>query len=190
MAPATDIPEIEARSLVDLRRWLKANHASSGSVWLVTFKKSHPDYVPWGNVVEELICWGWIDSAVRGIDEHRFKHLISPRKESSAWSGVNKRIVERMRSAKRMQPSGEAKIAAAQANGMWAFLDDVERLELPDDLAKALSPHMDTWESWSDSIKRGWLEKIKTAKTAPTRQKRIALCTDAAQQNLKNGGIR
>lgn len=187
---ANDAPHIEVRSLEELRGWLAEYHQTTGSVWLVTYKKPHPDYLPWGEVVEELLCWGWIDSAVRGIDETRFKHLISPRKETSAWSAVNKDIVARMRAAGRMQPAGEAKIAAAQANGMWTFLDDVERLEVPVDLADALGEARTNWEGWSRSVRRAWLEKIKLAKTAPTRAKRIAACAEAARDNLKNGGLR
>ncbi|MEO0917601.1 MAG: YdeI/OmpD-associated family protein [Pseudomonadota bacterium] len=187
---AADAPHIEIETLDALHAWLAANHATSGSVWLITYKKPHPSYLPWGDVVAELLCWGWVDSAVRGIDETRFKHLVSPRKETSAWSAVNKALVERMRAEDRMQPSGEAKIAAARENGMWSFLDDVERLDVPEDLAKALGTHRDTWESWTRSIKRAWLEQIKLAKTAPTRAKRIATCADAARTNLKNGGLR
>ncbi|MEO0943565.1 MAG: hypothetical protein AAFY06_01810, partial [Pseudomonadota bacterium] len=126
----TDTAHVEMRSLGALRNWLASHHAQTASVWLVTFKKAHPDYLPWGDVVAELLCWGWVDSSVRKVDEDRMKHLISPRKESSAWSAVNKALVEKMRKAGRMQPSGEAKITAAKANGMWEFLDDVERLEV------------------------------------------------------------
>lgn len=187
---AADALQIQVRSLDELRAWLAAHHEETGSVWLVTFKKPHPDYLPWGDVVAELLCWGWIDSAVRGIDETKFKHLISPRKETSAWSAVNKKLVADMRAAGRMQPSGEAKIAAAEANGMWSFLDDVEALIVPDDLADALGSDRATWEGWSKSIRRAWLEKIKTAKTVPTRIKRIATCVDAARKCLKNGGLR
>jgi uncharacterized protein YdeI (YjbR/CyaY-like superfamily) len=187
---ADETLHVEVKSLDELRSWLKANHTQTASVWLVTFKKPHPAYIAWGEVVEELLCWGWIDSAVRGIDETQFKHLISPRKETSAWSAVNKAIVARMREAGRMQPSGEARIAAAEANGMWTFLDDVEALVVPDDLAKALKSHRDVWEGWSRSIRRAWLEKIKTAKTASTRAKRIEACAEAARDNLKNGGLR
>ena len=185
-----EAPHVEVRSLDELHAWLSEHHGSAGSVWLVTYKKPHTAYIPWGEVVEELLCWGWIDSAVRGIDETRFKHLISPRKATSAWSAVNKEIVARMRAAGRMQPAGEAKIAAAQANGMWAFLDDVERLEVPDDLADALGEDRANWEAWSRSVRRAWLEKIKLAKTAPTRAKRISDCAQAARENLKNGGLR
>jgi len=187
---AADATHIQIESVDELHTWLSQNHAQDSSVWLVTFKKPHPSYIAWGDVVAELLCWGWVDSAVRGIDETRFKHLISPRKETSAWSAVNKALVAKMRTAGRMQPAGEAKIAAAEANGMWSFLDDVERLEVPDDLADALGADSATWDTWSRSIRRAWLEQIKLAKTEPTRAKRIAKCADAARQGLKNGGLR
>ncbi|MEO1025029.1 MAG: YdeI/OmpD-associated family protein [Pseudomonadota bacterium] len=186
----TDTAHVEMRSLGALRNWLASHHAQTASVWLVTFKKAHPDYLPWGDVVAELLCWGWVDSSVRKVDEDRMKHLISPRKESSAWSAVNKALVEEMRKAGRMEPSGEAKITAAKANGMWEFLDDVERLEVPGDLASALGADRATWDGWSKSIKRAWLEKIKWAKTNVTREKRIATCADAVRRNLKDGGLR
>jgi uncharacterized protein YdeI (YjbR/CyaY-like superfamily) len=187
---ADDALHVEVRSLAELTRWLAANHESAGSVWLVTYKKAHADYLPFGEVVEELMCWGWVDSSVRAVDDYRMKHLVSPRKETSAWSAVNKDIVTRMREAGRMQPAGEAKIAAAIANGMWTFLDDVERLEIPDDLDAALGEARATWDGWSRSVRRAWLEKIKWARTAPTREKRIAECANAARDNLRNGGLR
>ncbi|MCG6884657.1 MAG: YdeI/OmpD-associated family protein [Silicimonas sp.] len=188
--PTTDAPQVEVRDLAALRDWLKKHHADCGSVWLVTFKKAHPDYLPFGEVVEELMCWGWVDSSVRTVDDLRVKHLISPRNPASAWSAANKRIVEAMRAAGRMQPSGEALIAAAKKNGMWSFLDDVERLEVPEDLAVALGADRDTWEGWSRSVKRAWLEKIKRAKTEVTREKHVARCADAVRRNLRDGGLR
>ncbi len=169
-----DSPRIEFATRAALRAWLEDNHASSASVWAVTFKKHHPSYLPFGEVVEELICWGWIDSSVRSVDDDRMMHLISPRKETSAWSAVNKEIVGRMRGSGQMTAAGEAKIAAAEANGMWAFLDDVERLEKPADLDAALGALATGWEAYPRSVKRGTLEWIKLAKTEPTRAKRIA----------------
>ena len=130
-------------------------------------RKGHAHHLPFGEVVEELISWGWIDSSVRGIDDVSFKHLISPRKETSAWSAVNKAIVEKMRATGRMQPSGEAKIAAAKANGMWDFLDDVERLDVPADLAESLGKARPGWDDLPRSTRRGLLEKLKWAKNCP-----------------------
>ena len=179
-------PDLTVGSLAELRRWLSDNHADHPSIWLATYKKHHPDYLEFGQVVEELMCWGWVDSSVRKLDEDRMMHLISPRKESSAWSAVNKDIVARMRNAGRMQPAGEAKVAAAVANGMWTFLDDVERLERPDDLAAALTPEsLEVWEAYPRSVKRGTLEWIKQARTAPTRAKRIAEVSSACTEGRR-----
>lgn len=183
--------QIEVRTRADLRGWLEKNHDTSGSVWCVTYKKHHADYLPFGEVVEELICWGWIDSMVRGVDADRMMHLISPRKETSAWSAVNKEFVRRMRESGQMTDAGEARIAVAKANGMWTYLDDVERLERPADLDAALTPALlDGWEAYPRSIKRGTLEWIKLAKTPSTREKRIADVADALARGLRPSPFR
>lgn len=170
----SDIPEVEVKSRAALRAWLAAHHATATSVWLVVYKKPSPHYLPWGDAVEELLCWGWIDSVTRRVDDARASYRISPRSPKSAWSAVNKAKVDAARASGAMTPAGEALIDAAKANGMWSFLDDVERLEVPADLAAALGDALQpVWDDYPRSVKRGTLEWIKTAKTAPTRAKRI-----------------
>ncbi|ABD54603.1 YdeI/OmpD-associated family protein [Jannaschia sp. CCS1] len=176
---------LTVRSRAELRAWLAEHHAGARGLWLATYKKHHPDYLPWMEAVEELLCWGWVDAQVAGLDADRMKHRIAPRKETSAWSAVNKDAVARMRAEGRMTSAGEAKIAAAMANGMWSFLDDVERLEVPDDLAQALGAARDIWDAYPRSVKRGTLEWIKTAKTAPTRARRIADVAQSASDGLR-----
>ena len=175
-----ETPRVEIRSRDDLRGWLAEHHAASRTVWLVTWRRGTPHHLPWPEIVRELICWGWVDSLPRKLDEGRTMLRISPRSPRSAWSGVNKAHVEAARADGRMTPAGEAAIAAAQANGMWAFLDDVERLEVPDDLARALGPARGAWDAYPDSVKRGTLEWIKTARRAPTRDRRVAEVARAA----------
>lgn len=169
-----------------LRKWLKDYHnVKTGNVWLATYKKHHPDYLPWIEAVEELICWGWIDAQVAKLDDDRMKHRIAPRKDSSAWSAVNKDIVARMRASGQMTDAGEAKIAAARANGMWTFLDDVERLEVPVDLAQAIGDARPVWDEYPRSVKRGTLEWIKTAKAASTRARRVDDVAQSARAGLR-----
>ena len=85
-----------------------------------------------------------------------------------------------------MTPAGEALISAGIANGMWEFLDDVERLERPGDLDAMLGKAgLAVWESWPRSVKRGSLEWIKTAKTEQTRARRIAEVGLAAQEGRR-----
>ncbi len=177
-----DRAHVEVASIADLRDWLAANHATHDPVWLVTFKKGHRDFLSWGEAVEELICWGWVDSMVRALDDRRTMHMIGPRRENATWSAVNKKIVADMRAAGRMQPAGEALVEAAKANGMWTFLDDVDRLEVPADLDLALGGARDAWDGWTRSVRRDWLLKIKSTKTEATRAKHIAACVEAARR--------
>ena len=187
---AAEVPEIEVRSRADLRKWLAANHDSAGTVWLLHHKKASPHYVPFGDLVSELLCWGWVDSVSRHAPEPMTAHRISPRGEGSAWSAVNKAKVAEERTAGRMTPAGEAAIARAEANGMWTFLDDVERGEVPEDLAAALGPLRPVWEGWPRSVRRGTLEWIKIAKGEATRRKRIADVAESAAKGMRPSPFR
>ena len=174
-------PSVEVRSRAALRDWLAENHADAGSHWLVHWKKHTPHYVPFGDLVSELLCWGWVDSVTRKVDADRSAHRISPRSPASAWSAVNKAKVAEARAAGLMTPAGEAVIAAAEASGRWTFLDDVERLEVPEDLARVLEgERRAAWEDYPRSVKRGTLEWIKSAVGGDTRAKRIAEVARAA----------
>lgn len=78
MPAADSAPILTIRSRAELRAWLKANHATSKAVWLATFKKHHADYLAYEAQVEELLCWGWIDSVTRALDADRTMILIAP----------------------------------------------------------------------------------------------------------------
>ena len=176
-----EAPRVEVRSRAELRAWLAQNHAEAGTIWLVTWRKGAEHHVPWPEIVRELICWGWVDSLPRKLDAERTMLRISPRHPSSAWSGINKRHAEAARAEGAMTPAGEAAIEAARAGGMWTFLDDVERLEMPEDLLAALGGAREGWNDYPDSVKRGTLEWIKSARTAPTRARRIVEVARAAR---------
>ena len=184
--PGPDAPLITVRNRAELRDWLAANHATSGTVWLATYKRHHPDYLAWEPLVEELLCWGWIDSLPRAVDDDRTGHLAAPRSPASAWSAVNKAHAERAIASGAMTPAGAAKIAAAKANGMWDFLNDVEALIDPPDLTAALQGRAaEVWAAHPRSVKRGTLEWIKMAKTPATRAARIAEVAGSAAQGLR-----
>jgi uncharacterized protein YdeI (YjbR/CyaY-like superfamily) len=189
---AEEAPLLTIHSRADLRDWLDANHAKGGAVWLALWKKPHPGYVAYETVVEELLCWGWIDGTPRTLDAERSRLMIAPRNPKSAWSAVNKAHVERARASGAMTPAGEAKVAAGQANGMWDFLNDVDALIDPSDLTAALTATgtADFWAAQPRTIRRGALEWIKTAKTAETRAKRIKDVTDSATRGLRPSPFR
>jgi uncharacterized protein YdeI (YjbR/CyaY-like superfamily) len=189
---AENHPVVTIRSRADLRDWLVAHHAESGTVWLCIHKKPSPDHVPYVVVVEELLCWGWIDSLPRSLDAERSLLMVAPRNPKSAWSAINKAHVERARASGAMTPAGEAKIALAMASGKWDFLNDVDALVVPDDLVQALtaSGGMAVWDAYPRSIRRGTLEFIKTAKTPATRAARIDEVSSSAAQGLRPKNFR
>lgn len=114
-------PTVEVRSRPDLRGWLAANRSNSPSVWLVSWKKHTPHYLPCGEVVEELLCWGWINSVPRAVEDDRTSILIAPRSPESTWLEVNKDKVAAARASGAMTGAGEGLIRIAVENGMWGF---------------------------------------------------------------------
>ncbi len=176
-------------SVADLREWLDRHHATTDSVWLVRYKKAADrPYVTYDAIVDELLCYGWVDSLPRKLDAERTMLRISPRNPRSNWSGVNKQRVGRLTAAGRMTPAGVAPVEMAKANGAWTFLDDVEQLIVPPDLARALEavPRATYFYGrFPPSSRRGILEWIKTAKTKETREKRVRETAEKAGRNRK-----
>ena len=183
------LEQITVESSAELRKWLALHHASSGSVWLVTWKKDsgHPT-LSYDEIVDQCLCFGWVDSLPRKLDKQRTMLRISPRNPKSNWSQTNKERVSRLIEAGLMEPGGMALVEQAKKRGTWDFLDDVERLEVPDDLRREFDEHPGSrclFDRFPDSSKRGILEWIKSAKTEATRRKRIVETASKAAKNQK-----
>lgn len=176
-------------SASDLRAWLEENHASDESVWVVKWKKDtgHP-YVSYDEIVDQCICFGWVDSLPRKLDDQRTMLRISPRNPKSNWSRINKERVKRLTEAGLMRESGIEMVQLAKKTGTWDFLEDVENLLIPNDLSEELEKYPKAkqyFERFPPSSKRGILEWIKMAKTEKTRKKRIETTALKAATNLK-----
>lgn len=182
-------PQREFRSRKAVRRWLEANFDKADSFWLVTYKKHVAKYyVPYDEIVEELLCFGWIDTRTRRVDDDRTSLLVAARKPGSTWSASNKRRVARLTKAGLMIPAGQAKVGAAKADGSWTFMDDIEKLVVPDDLAQALARNRAAkcnFEAFPGSARKVILLWIKTARRETTREYRIAETVRLAAKNLK-----
>lgn len=184
--PLADAPEVEIDSLTALRSWLTEHHSQPRGVWLVTYKKADPDrYVPYPDIVDQCLCFGWVDSLPRTKDDTRSMLYISPRKPSSHWSLVNKEKVSRLIATGQMTEAGLAVVTLAKVNGSWTALDDVENLVIPDDLQAAFDANPgaeNNWHAFPRSVKRGALEIVLNAKRAPTRAAKIeTIVTDSAE---------
>jgi uncharacterized protein YdeI (YjbR/CyaY-like superfamily) len=168
------------------RSWLEENHHRPDGVWLVTWTEaSGRADMTYAESVEEALCFGWVDSLRRAIDEERSRLWFAPRTQGSGWSAANKERIRRLEREGRMAAAGRRAVARAKADGSWAKLDAVERLEVPEDLAAAFAARpgsRDHWEGFPRSVKRGILEWIGSAKRPETRARRVSETADAAER--------
>ena len=159
------------------RDWLSKNHISKPSVWVVFYKKaSSKPSLSWSQAVDEALCYGWIDSIKKAIDDEKFMQFFSQRKPKSTWSKINKDKVEVLIEKGLMTKAGYATIKTAKENGSWTILDTVERLIIPEDLEKAFKSNPKSkrfYLSLSKSYRKAILQWIVLAKRAETREKRI-----------------
>lgn len=191
MIATEDFEQVLVSSQDELRQWLLTHHTQAASVWLVTYKKSVPDkYLGRWDVLDELICFGWIDGIRRKLDEHRTMQLISPRKVQH-WAQSYKDRAAQLIAAGRMHTHGLRSIEASKASGLWNFMDDVDRLDIPSDLYDALCEQPDAlrfFNALNASSKRNALRWVKLAKTTSTRQKRIVELTKLSATGKKRPG--
>ena len=169
------------------RAWLEQNHDKSDGVWFVWWKKATGrPVIPYTNAVDEALCFGWIDSKVKRLDEERAMRMFTPRNPKSQWSRINKNKVARLLEQGRMTAAGMRLVKAAKADGSWNFSDEIEDLVIPPDLASALAENdaaEDYFEKLPNSRKKSVLWWIKSARRSETRAARIAKTVRMAAEN-------
>lgn len=180
---------VEPKDAAAWRRWLERNGESSAAVWLVYPKRVQGKRdLSYDEAVEEALCFGWIDSTVKSLDDERHRQLFSKRKARSTWAASNKERVARLMAEGRMTSSGQAMIDVAKANGMWTALDAIERLEIPDDLRAALAGSRaagEAFDGFSPSSKKAILWWIASAKKDETRATRVRETARLAALGIK-----
>lgn len=192
--PKSQIESFYPNSQKDWRNWLKINHESQKSIWLVYYKTSTKiPSLSWSEAVDEALCFGWIDSTKKTIDQDSYRQYFSKRKAKSNWSKINKDKVAKLIENKQMTKAGLESIEIAKQNGSWTFLDEVEALVIPQDLKEELAKlkgSKEYFESLSNSNKKILLYWVISAKRRETRQKRILEIVECAGQNLMPKALR
>ena len=177
---------------VDWRDWLQSNHQSKKEIWLIYYKKhTGKPRIPYDDAVEEALCFGWIDSIIKRVDDATFVQKFSPRKPRSLWSALNKDRVEKMIKAGLMTQAGLDKIEEAKNNGKWEEdYTSKKVVEIPSDLTIELSKDMvahRNFLNFADSYKNMYINWINSAKKEETQQRRIKEVVLRASKNMKPG---
>jgi len=143
-----------AKNRMEWRRWLAKHHDSAAEIWLIYYKKaSGKPRIPYNDAVDEALCYGWIDSILKPIDEHKYAQRYSPRKKTSRLSDMNRERVRRLIKAGRMTKAG---LVAIEHTGTGSTT-------LPDDIVARLRKDPATWRNFQKfpaSYKRirvGWI---------------------------------
>lgn len=165
-------------SRAEWRAWLQERPDRTEGVWVAYPKKSAQLTGPsYDDLVEEALCFGWIDGQGAKGDNDRTLNWFSPRRKGGIWARSNKERVERLVAAGVMTERGLAVIEAAKEDGSWAQYDDVEALVVHDDLAEALDATAGAREAFAalpQSHQREYLWWVYEAKRPETRVRRIA----------------
>jgi uncharacterized protein YdeI (YjbR/CyaY-like superfamily) len=192
---AIDYPFFQPLTRKQWRQWLQKNHTTEAGVWMVYYKKeTGKPRVAYDEAVEEALCFGWIDSLPRKMEDGKAALKFTPRKPKSVWSKLNKTRVSKLIENKLMTTAGLAIIELAKKNGSWDTLTTSDNLAetktLPPDLQKAFSRNkkaQSNFSAFSMSIRKQFHYWIESAKRPETRAARIQQTVLMADANKKPG---
>lgn len=177
----------------DWRAWLRKNHNKKKEIWLIYYKKhTNKPRIPYDDAVEEALCYGWVDSTAKRIDEERFMQRYTPRNKNSLWSEINKKRAEKMMKLRKMTKIGTEKIKIAKKNGKWdnAYTSK-KKLDLPPDLKKALIKNkaFENFNNLANTYQNMYISWVIDAKKKETRLRRIKIVVERSLINKKAGII-
>jgi len=188
----TNTIEILFKNRNEWREWLLQNHSTCDEIWMIYFKKhTKKESISYNDAVEEALCFGWIDSIVKTIDNERYKQKYTPRRKNSIWSKLNKKRVEKMIQAGKMTEAGQLKIEEAKQNGQWEKAYGMRiKPEIPEDLLAALRLNENALENFmkfAPSHQTTYIYWLNAAKRPETRKKRIVQIMGFSEKNQKPG---
>jgi uncharacterized protein YdeI (YjbR/CyaY-like superfamily) len=169
---AADLIKLDVRTRADWRRWLAKHHAASPGIWLLRHKQhTGVESLPYEDLVREALCFGWIDSLIKRVDDNRYAIKVTPRKPTSKWSDVNRKRWKQLNAARLLEAPG---LAAAPTTNSYAPHPPIPKL--PTYVAKALKTNLRAWQYFqalAPTHRRDFVVWIHTAKRPETRERRI-----------------
>lgn len=180
MAPVVVNPD-NVREFRDFRAfydWLALHHRTAEEVWIKIHKQGSglPSITP-KEAIDAELCWGWVDGIRKGLDDKSFLQRYTPRRKGSVWSQVNRDNVDRLTAAGLMQPSGQAQVDLAKADGRWDAAYSIAKTEVPADLLAAIEAEpaaAEFFRTLSSQNRFALVFRTTSLKTAAARARKIA----------------
>lgn len=184
--------QLYVKTRAEWRKWLTRNFDKESGVWLVFYKKqTNKPALEYDEAVEEALCFGWIDSIIKKLDEEKYARKITPRKPDSQWSELNKKRAEKMIKQGLMTEPGLEKIKEAKKRGLWQKTNRPQiSFELPEELERALAKNKKArafFDQLAPTYRKHFIGWIATAKREETSKKRVKEAITLLEQGKKLG---
>jgi len=170
---ATQLTTLDVRTRGQWRAWLGKHHATSPGVWLVRYKQhAGVESMAYEDLVREALCFGWIDSLIKRLDDDRYAIKVTPRRATSKWSEINRKRWAELKDAGLLHEAG-----TAAAPGDHSYAPKPKIPELPAYIATAFKQHAKAWTAFralARGHRRQYVAWIHTAKRQETRERRIS----------------
>lgn len=174
----------------ELRAWLERHHATETEHWVGAHRKgTGRPTLTWEQIVDELLCFGWIDGVRRSLPGERWAIRVTPRRRGSHWSAVNVRRIAELEAAGRMTDAGRLAFARRNAEQV-PYTYEAPTLALSPDYEARMRAHPAAWAWFArqpPSYRRGAAQWVMGAKQEATRERRLRALMDdsAAGQAIK-----
>jgi uncharacterized protein YdeI (YjbR/CyaY-like superfamily) len=181
-------PTITPKNAAEWRAWLAKNHARKTEIWVRYVKAKHGRSMTWSDAVDEALCFGWIDTTVKPVDDKHYEQRFTPRRAGSKWSLVNRKKAEKLIAEGRMRKAGFEQIERAKQNGTWDSAPASNpKTEMPPELDAALnSKARRFYEALAPGYQNLYRRYVAEAKQAATKLKRAKQCSEFLLAGAKN----
>jgi len=186
-----EYPQLYFSTTAEWRKWLKANHNISRGIWFTFYKKNTGNKtISYNDAVEEALCFGWIDSIIKRLDDERYLQKFTPRTNNAKWSSSN---IERMRiliKEKRITKIGLEKFPVELLKKKKDEKPAAGELNIPDFIQSAIKKNKTAhanFEKLAPSYKKLFIRWVLDAKQDTTRAKRVNEMVGLLIQNKRLG---
>jgi uncharacterized protein YdeI (YjbR/CyaY-like superfamily) len=189
------LEQIHFKDQQSFRNWLKENHDKSDGFWMLYYKKhTKKQNIKYSDALDEALCFGWIDSIIKRIDEDRYLRKFTPRKNTMNWSEINKVRALKLIDQERMTIAGLQKIDSYLKTGEIKWFDKSEEINYrnikntPDYISQALKENPPIWEHFkalSPGYRKDYIRWVTDAKREETREKRLNDLIERLKKNRK-----
>ncbi|MHB1356387.1 MAG: YdeI/OmpD-associated family protein [Anaerolineae bacterium] len=173
----TTLETIYMENFTNWRLWLQAHHQTSPGVWLLFFKvSSGQPCITYDDALDEALCYGWIDSIIKKLDEERYLRKFTPRTNTANWSTANKQRVLKLIAQGRMQAEGLSKIEDINALNEQPTQTRPTLPELPNEIVEAIQANANAWAFWqtlAQTHRREYIWWLTSAKRPETVARRL-----------------